>query len=61
MGLPKTFKLNDGNEISAIGYGTVQRQKYVMQHAVEVALGAGYTHIDCAPIYKDEPAVGAGI
>lgn len=61
MGLPKTFELNDGNEIPSLGYGTVQREQGVMEHAVEVALRSGYTHVDTAPIYKDEPEVGAGI
>lgn len=58
----KTFKLNNGVEIPAIGFGTWQipegEEAYL---AVKEALAAGYTHIDTAAIYGNEKSVGKSI
>ncbi|MGE8426081.1 MAG: aldo/keto reductase, partial [Sphingobacterium siyangense] len=58
----KTFKLNNGVEIPAIGFGTWQipegEEAYL---AVKEALAAGYTHIDTAAIYGNEKSVGKAI
>jgi diketogulonate reductase-like aldo/keto reductase len=32
-----------------------------VENTVEIALEAGYRHIDCAPVYQNEAAVGRGI
>jgi L-glyceraldehyde reductase len=32
-----------------------------VENAVKTALQIGYRHIDCAPIYENEVAVGKGI
>jgi L-glyceraldehyde reductase len=32
-----------------------------VENTVKMALEAGYRHIDCAPVYQNEAAVGRGI
>jgi L-glyceraldehyde reductase len=61
MPLLTNFKLNTGAEIPAVGFGTWQAQAHEVESAVEQALKAGYRHIDCAAIYRNEAEVGAGI
>lgn len=61
MPLPKTFKLNTGAEIPAVGFGTWQAPPAEVEAAVKLALESGYRHLDCAAIYRNEAAVGAGI
>ncbi|GMF72364.1 unnamed protein product [Aspergillus oryzae] len=48
MSLGRTFKLNSGYNIPAIGLGTW------VENAVEAALRAGYRHIDAAACYQNE-------
>ncbi|WP_313155706.1 aldo/keto reductase [Sphingobacterium multivorum] len=58
----KTFKLNNGIEIPAIGFGTWQiPEGDEAYQAVKEALAAGYTHIDTAAIYGNEKSVGKAI
>lgn len=54
------FKLNTGAKIPAIGFGTWQDAD-AQAKAVEIALKAGYRHIDTARIYGTEKAVGQGM
>lgn len=61
MPLSKTFKLNTGAEIPAVGFGTWQAPPAEVEAAVKLALESGYRHLDCAAIYRNEAAVGAGI
>lgn len=56
-----TIKLNSGHEIPALGLGTWLSQPNEVAKAVEVALKAGYKHIDAAAIYQNEEEVGRGI
>lgn len=57
-----TFKLNDGNEIPAFGFGTYQIPADGSTYeAVKMALAAGYRHIDTAVAYFNEQEVGQAI
>jgi len=57
----KTFTLNDGNTIPAIGLGTWKSREGDAYRAVKEALRVGYRHIDCAWIYQNEAEVGRAI
>lgn len=54
-----TIKLNNGQEMPVVGLGTWKAEPEKVGKAVEYALTeAGYRHIDCAAIYKNEAEVG---
>ncbi|CAB3236303.1 unnamed protein product [Arctia plantaginis] len=63
-----TFKLNNGKELPALGYGTwlgldEKFQLYYddipkMEEALSYAIDIGYRHVDTAHLYKVEPQVG---
>lgn len=53
----KTFKLNDGNTIPAVGFGTYK----ATEEAVQFALEAGYRLLDTASIYKTEGIVAKAL
>lgn len=56
------IKLNDGNEIPAIGFGTFQIPSDGSTYkAVSEALKIGYRHIDTAVAYFNEAEVGKAI
>lgn len=60
--MTKTFKLNDGNEIPALGFGVFQvPADGSTKEAVLTALKAGYRHIDTAVAYFNEQEVGEAI
>jgi len=61
MSLNRSFTLNTGAKIPAVGFGTWQAAPNEVEKAVETALKAGYRHIDCAAIYRNETEVGRGI
>lgn len=61
MALNRSFKLNNGDSIPAVGFGTWLAKPNEVEHAVEVALKSGYRHIDGAAIYRNEAEVGQGI
>jgi diketogulonate reductase-like aldo/keto reductase len=61
MALNRTFTLNTGSTIPAVGFGTWQAAPREVETAVEDALRCGYRHIDCAAIYRNETEVGEGI
>ncbi|MQS89032.1 aldo/keto reductase [Companilactobacillus mishanensis] len=61
MSIP-TIKLNDGNEIPVIGFGTFQIPSDGSTYkAVKQALNFGYRHIDTAVAYFNEAEVGQAI
>lgn len=61
MALNRSFALNTGAQIPAVGFGTWQAAPHEVETAVEIALKAGYRHLDCAAIYRNETEVGLGI
>jgi len=48
----------NGIKMPAIGYGTWRAPDAEIERALNLALEAGYRHIDCAPVYLNEPAIG---
>jgi 2,5-diketo-D-gluconate reductase A len=53
--------LNNGIEIPQLGYGVYQIAPDDVRGATEVALAAGYRHIDTAAAYGNEAGVGEAI
>ena len=55
------FTLANGVKVPCIGYGTWQTAPGQTADCVKSAIRAGYTHIDTAWAYSNEPEVGEGI
>uniref|UniRef100_A0A674I085 NADP-dependent oxidoreductase domain-containing protein n=1 Tax=Terrapene triunguis TaxID=2587831 RepID=A0A674I085_9SAUR len=58
------IKMNDGNKIPALGFGTYspdEVQKSKCEEATKVAIEVGFRHIDGAFIYGTEEEVGRAI
>ncbi|HEY0391408.1 MAG TPA: aldo/keto reductase [Solirubrobacterales bacterium] len=55
------LSLHDGVEIPQLGFGVFQIPPEDTQYAVELALDAGYRHIDTAAAYRNEAGVGAAL
>jgi 2,5-diketo-D-gluconate reductase A len=53
--------LHDGVEIPQLGFGVFQVPPDETQSVVELALEAGYRHIDTAAAYRNEAGVGAAL
>ncbi|OJJ02404.1 hypothetical protein ASPVEDRAFT_41897 [Aspergillus versicolor CBS 583.65] len=60
MSLGRSFKLNSGHSIPAVGLGTWLSKPHEVENAVDAALRAGYRHIDAAACYLNENEVGNG-
>ncbi|XP_026463185.1 1,5-anhydro-D-fructose reductase-like [Ctenocephalides felis] len=56
----KTLK-GSGAQMPVLGFGTWQAPENEVELAVSKALDVGYRHIDCAPVYLNEKAVGRAI
>ena len=54
----QTVQLQNADELPVIGLGTFKSEPGVMYETVTEALGLGYRHIDCAPVYGNQPEVG---
>jgi len=61
MSFGKKINLNDGNSIPQIGLGTWLSEPGEVKTAVEVAVKAGYRHLDLAKIYKNQSEVGEAL
>ncbi|KAK0390615.1 hypothetical protein NLU13_0119 [Sarocladium strictum] len=57
----KTFKLNNGQVMPAVGFGTWKAEPGKVKEAVVHALKSGYRLIDCAYCYGNEDEVGEGL
>jgi 2,5-diketo-D-gluconate reductase A len=55
------IRLNDGNSIPQIGFGTSPLNDTAVVPAILAAVEAGYRHIDTAYRYNNEKGVGQGI
>ena len=64
------LKLNDGNSIPMLGYGTgtawyktgdESQLDQACVDATKLAIGLGYYHLDGAEVYKTEPELGKAI
>jgi len=58
MNMSPFASLRSGYKIPMIGLGTWKSGADEVVRAVEFALECGYRHIDCAPIYGNEAAIG---
>ena len=56
-----SLTLHDGVEIPQLGFGVFQVPPEETQSVVELALEAGYRHIDTAAAYRNEKGVGAAL
>lgn len=54
----KTLKFSNGDEMPMIGLGTAGIPADKAYDVVRKAIVLGYRHFDCAPIYKNQKAVG---
>lgn len=61
MQLSPRLALNDGLSIPQLGLGVYKVADALAADTVQVALDAGYRHIDTAALYANERGVGAGI
>ncbi|KAK6035093.1 hypothetical protein COOONC_27399 [Cooperia oncophora] len=57
MAVPAT-KLSSGYEMPMVGLGTWQSKPGEVGKAIETALSAGYTLIDCAWVYGNQVEIG---
>jgi diketogulonate reductase-like aldo/keto reductase len=57
----QTVQLGNGVQLPVLGLGVWQVAPRRTAAVVEVALAAGYRHIDTATMYRNEEGVGAGV
>jgi len=60
-GMNHALQLNDGHTIPQLGLGVYKIPEALAAGAVEIALEAGYRHVDTAALYANERGVGEGL
>ena len=60
-GMNHVLQLNDGHTIPQLGLGVYKIPEALAAGAVEIALEAGYRHVDTAALYANERGVGEGL
>ncbi|XP_030371013.1 aldo-keto reductase family 1 member A1 [Scaptodrosophila lebanonensis] len=58
MACTKFLTFNNGLKMPILGIGTWQASDEEIETAIDAALEAGYRHIDTAPVYENEKAIG---
>ncbi|KAJ1922495.1 Alcohol dehydrogenase [NADP(+)] [Tieghemiomyces parasiticus] len=58
MSAGKTFALNSGDKIPALGLGTWRSETNKVKEAVKAGYNIGYRHFDCAAVYENQDEVG---
>ena len=53
--------LNNGDEIPALGFGTLVSDSTQTRRATKAAVEVGFRHLDCAERYRNETEVGAAL
>lgn len=55
------FTFRNGDTLPLLGLGTWKATPEVVESAVKTAIQQGYRHLDCAPIYGNEGAIGRAL
>lgn len=61
MSYGQTLKLNDGNAIPALGYGTWLAQPGQVGEGLKQAVKDGYRHLDLAKVYQNQEEIGQAL
>jgi alcohol dehydrogenase (NADP+) len=57
----KNLEFKNGDKLPILGLGTWKSKPGEVRQAIYWAIKAGYRHLDCAAVYKNEREVGQGI